>query len=99
MKEDLAAAAARAHEQVAKIYFFTNQAVATGARNQLKKLAVSQFGVELEIIDAPAIAEFLADSEMFWIAERYLSLPISLRPPESLAAPKWYEKVNARTRL
>jgi hypothetical protein len=93
VKQDLVSAAAREHEQVAKLYFFTNQAVATGTRNQLKKLAVSQYAIELEIVDSPAIAEFLADSEMFWIAERYLSLPISLRPPESSSAPKWYSRI------
>ena len=57
---------------------FTNQAVPTGTRHQLKKFALSEYGVELEIIDAAAVAEFLVDSEMLWIAERYLSLPILL---------------------
>jgi len=98
VKHDLAAAAARAHEQVAKIYFFTNQAVATGARNQLKKLAISQFGIELEIVDAPTIAEFLADSEMFWIAERYLLTDVA-PSARKLSFPKVVQKVNARARL
>ena len=93
VKHDLASAAARTTERVAKLYFFTNQPVATGIRNQLKQLALSQHEIDLEIVDAVAIGEFLAESEMFWIAERYLSLPISLRPPESSAAPKWYRRI------
>lgn len=92
IKHDLASAA-RFPEPVARVYFFTNQAVAAGTRNLLKRLALSDFQLQLEIIDVEAIAEFLADSEMFWIAERYLSLPISLRPPESSAAPKWYKRI------
>jgi hypothetical protein len=92
IKQDLSSAA-RFPEPVEKIYFFTNQAVAVGTRNKLKRLAVADFQLQLEIIDGEAIAEFLADSELFWIAERYLSLPISLRPLESSAAPKWYKNI------
>jgi hypothetical protein len=46
-----------------------------------------------EILDGEAIAELLADPELFWIAEEYLHLPAELQPPApsgESALPDWY---------
>jgi hypothetical protein len=79
------AAAARLQEPVDHLYFFYNRPVKTADRNKLKAAALGTHGIKLEIIDSKAIAEFLADTELLWVAERYLSLPIDLvlPPPQT----------------
>ena len=43
--------------------------------------------VDLTIIDGTGLAEQLADQDLFWIAERYLAVPNSLRP-NGMASPE-----------
>jgi hypothetical protein len=50
-------------------------------------------GVELEIVDIQAIAEFLADPDLFWVAQEFLRIPAQLAPvspTESDGRPQWY---------
>lgn len=86
-------AAAQFPEAVERLYFFYNRPIAVALRNKLKADALSKHGIHLEIVDSKAIAEFLADRELLWIAERYLSLPIELRLPESSSTPSWYQSL------
>jgi hypothetical protein len=85
------AAAAQYREPVDRLYFFYNRPVKTADRNKLKSDALREHGIKLEIIDAKAIAEFLADTELLWTAERYLSLPIELVLPPPSNKPPWYD--------
>jgi hypothetical protein len=62
-------------------------------RNKLKADALSKHRIHLEIVDSKAIADFLADRELLWIAERYLSLPIELQLPEGSSTPPWYQSL------
>lgn len=89
------AAAAEYPEPVDTLYFFYNRPVKIADRNKLKAAAMEQHGIKLEIIDAKAIAEFLADPELLWVAERYLSLPCELILPASVRTPVWYESLLA----
>lgn len=86
-------AAAQFPEAVDRLYFFYNRPIAVALRNKFKADAFSKHGLRLEIVDSKAIAEFLADRELLWIAERYLSLPIELRLPESSSTPSWYRSL------
>src|SRR5260370_5995528 len=72
------------------MYFFYNRPINIGNRNKLKQEALNQYHITLEISDAKAIAEFLADPELLWIAERYLSLPSDVNLSSLGAAPPWY---------
>lgn len=62
------------------IYFFSSRSVAVAARHKLQSWAKKTHKVELEIVDAEALAEQLAYAEVFWIAARYLSVPLEIFP-------------------
>lgn len=83
-------AAAEFGEPVEQMYFFYNRPIKVGDRNKFKEAALKDHGIKLEIVDGVAIAEFLADPELLWIAERYLSLPSEVSLPISGAVPSWY---------
>lgn len=86
-------AAAKFGKPLERMYFFYNLPIKIGDRNKFKKAALEEHGIELEIIDGNAIAEFLADSELLWIAEEYLSLPSEVSLPSHTAAPPWYSSL------
>lgn len=87
-------AAAAFGQPIETLYFFYHLPIKIGDRNKLKEEAKINFGVALEIVDGVAIAEFLADPELLWIAERYLSLPSGIELP-SPSTPLWYSEVLA----
>ena len=89
VRADLKLAAAFG-EPLEKMYFFYNRPVKIGDRNKLKEEALKNYGIKLEIVDAVAIAEYLADPELLWIAEKYLSLASEVSLPPSGSAPAWY---------
>jgi hypothetical protein len=80
VKADLKSAANRTNP-TDWLYFFYPEPVKVSVRNALKEFANQQYKIQLEILDSVAIAEFLADPEMLWIAERYLSLPSGISLP------------------
>jgi hypothetical protein len=49
-------------------------------RHSLQAEVREKHNVELEVFDGLALAENLADHEIFWIAEEYLSIPATYRP-------------------
>lgn len=72
------------------IYFFSGVAVPIGYVNELKSELETDF--DLVIIDANAISEELACSELFWIAEEFLGASRSLFPYlDSNLDPKYLE--------
>ena len=87
------AAASRFPEPVERLYFFYNKPIPVAHRNKFKAEALSKYGIRLEIIDSKAIAEFLANRELLWIGERYLSLPMDLHLPEDSSVPSWYRSL------
>ncbi len=90
-------AAAEFGEPLERMYFFYNRPIKVGDRNKFKEDALKEHGIRLEIVDALAIAEFLADSELLWIAEKYLSLPSEVTVPPVGPAPTWYSTLVAMT--
>src|SRR5258708_2785100 len=67
------------------VYEFCTCGVAVAKRHQLQEWARTTHGVQLELVDGAAVAEFLCDRELFWLAERFLHLPSELLPPTRVA--------------
>ena len=78
---------------VDRVLYFTVAPVPVGKRHELIAQARTDHDVELEIFDGLALAEHLADPDLFWIAAEYLKLPASLAPEradEDAPLPDWY---------
>lgn len=78
---------------VARVLYFTVASVPVAKRHELIAEARSNHDVELEIFDGLALAEHLADPDLFWIAAEYLKLPASLAPErddKDEPLPGWY---------
>lgn len=63
------------------IYFFSSHPLAVAARHKLQSWAKTRHKVGLEILDREALAEQLSDADIFWIAARYLNVPLEIFPP------------------
>jgi hypothetical protein len=91
IREDLSAAA-KFPEKVQRLVFLSNREFPVGKRHKLQAFATQTYGLALVIFDARAISDLLADPELFWIAQAYLSIPSEF----ALALPKtghrWYEE-------
>ncbi|ROZ53003.1 hypothetical protein EEB12_29795 [Rhodococcus sp. WS1] len=78
---------------VDRIYIFATEDIAASLRHNLEEWALDQHRVKLQIIDGLALAELLAEPDLYWIARQYLNLPTELAPqviePES-DLPEWY---------
>lgn len=80
------------------IYFFSSRSLAVAARHKVQSWAQKTHRVELDIIDAEALAEQLSDAEVFWIAARYLNVPLEIFPPLPDADDEYKAKKDAWTR-
>lgn len=82
------------------IYFFCTRGVPVARRHKLQAWTQATYDVPLEIFDGAAIAELLADREIFWIGERFLQLPSQLLPtlPDEVEAQDWYGKTQQKWR-
>jgi hypothetical protein len=84
---------------VERIYLFSTRDVPIAKRHVLQEWARTTYGVSLEIIDGEAVAELLSATDTFWIAERYLELPVELLPTlPATEAHDWYTRVLAKWR-
>jgi hypothetical protein len=83
IKDDLRAAS-QLSDQFTKLVFFSIWDLPIGKRHNLQSFARQTFQMELEVFDARAISDLLADTEVYWIALQYLSIPSDL----ILATPK-----------
>ncbi|MFJ2232178.1 hypothetical protein [Streptomyces halstedii] len=84
---------------VDRVIYFTVTAVPTRKRHDLIDEAARTHQVDLDIWDAAALANHLADYDLFYLAAQYLHLPSDLAPPLPEGAgelPDWY--VEARQR-
>ena len=77
---------------VDRIAYFSVAAVPVAIRHRLQEDARADHNIELEIFDAVALAEHLADPDLFWAASEYLKIPASFAPTvtEGEAVPDWY---------
>jgi hypothetical protein len=87
IKADLQAASVF-HQHVSRLVFFSAWDVPVGKRHKLESFALQTHGIQLDIFDARFISESLADTEIFWIAQEYLSIPSEI----VLATPATYDK-------
>lgn len=88
---------------VEMVYVFLAAPLAVGPRHELQAQLQSEYGVMVEILDSFALAEWLVDRELFWIAEEYLRLPAALAPQREEAVaeggvPAWYTADRDRWR-
>lgn len=85
-----------------RVYAFLGTDMPVAQRHRLAEQTKQEHGVELEILDAKAIAEQLADFDTYWIAVRYLSLPEHFAPSrpagEGDQQARWYIDLVARWR-
>ncbi len=91
VKDDLKKAAAFP-ESVERVVFFSNSDVAVGRRHKLQEFARTTYGISLDVFDSHAVSDLLADSELFWIAEEYLSIPNEFLLARPKSDQEWYEK-------
>ncbi len=80
---------------------FSLSSVPVGHRHKLESEVKEQYGIDLELFDAEALAELLATREGFWIGEHFLDLPAELRPAvldEEEDLPSWYVESRGRWR-
>jgi hypothetical protein len=68
------------------VYSFCTCDVVVAKRHKLQEWAKATHGIHMEIIDGAAVAEFLCDRELFWLAQRYLQLPSELLPSVPVGA-------------
>jgi hypothetical protein len=66
--------------QPESVYAFCTCDVVIAKRHKLHEWAKTTHGIHIEIIDGAAVAEFLCDRDLFWLAQRYLQLPSELIP-------------------
>jgi hypothetical protein len=78
IKDDIALIAEGAPTEA--VYAFCEADVVVSRRHKLITWAKREHGIALEIIDGNALAEQLAQADVFWIAERFLAVPSDLRP-------------------
>jgi hypothetical protein len=83
---------------VDRVYVFLAVPLPVARRHELQNAVAKSHGVELEIFDLHAIADFLGDSDLFWVAEEFLRVPAGLAPEPELArsGPDWYQRLRHR---
>jgi hypothetical protein len=93
----------RADQPPERIYAFLGADMPVGQRHKLIKKAKDEYHVELEVLDANAIAEQLCDFDTYWIAVRYLSLPEQFAPTRPTSdgpgEPDWYVSLLSQWRV
>jgi hypothetical protein len=74
---------------VERIYFFSGEDISVGSRHKKQEEIKTFYNIDLEIIDAQALAEHLSDPDLFWIATQYLSIPNDFFPRKT--EENWYQ--------
>jgi hypothetical protein len=78
---------------VESIHYFCSIDVPTAKRHRLQAWARKIHNLELEIHDGQSIAELLSERDVFWIAERYLSIPGEIYPRSPVTDGEgWYKE-------
>lgn len=86
---------------VQRILYFTVSPVAVAKRHELQTTARDAYGVALDIYDAQAIATYLSDADLFYLAVDHLHVASALAPEppqDSEPRPDWYQQDLTRRR-
>ena len=89
--------------QPSVVYFFAGVGLPVGRRHELQEWATTEYGIELEIIDAVGLAEQVSNRDLFWIAVRYFNVSPEVFPQTDTqedydaAKKKWLGQQNATT--
>ena len=87
---------------VARVHAFIVAGMSKSQREKAIKAARNEHSVELVVHDALYLAEQLAESDLYWVAERYLDAPKEMAPdppaPEDDGLPQWYRTDRERRR-
>ncbi len=83
------------------VYVFCTSDLPVAKRHELQKWACKEYDVSLEIIDGAAVAEWLSDRDLIWLAQRYLQLPTELAPvlPAGEKEKDWYARMLDKWQL
>ncbi|MBD0694333.1 hypothetical protein [Streptomyces sp. CBMA123] len=80
-------------ERVARVAFFAVSEIPVSVRHRLQEHARETHHVSLEIFDGLAVAQFLAEGDLLWVAQRFLDLPSNLVPElPGEPQPDWYTR-------
>lgn len=75
------------------VHYFCSCDVPAAKRHKLQEWARATHSIELEIHDGQSISELLAGRDVFWIAERYLSVPSDIYPRSAVDdGGDWYKE-------
>src|SRR6185369_4864423 len=75
------------------IHYFCSTDLPVATRHKLIEWARKTYSIELEIHDGQSLAELLSGRDVFWIAEKYLSVPSQIYPRSSVDdGGEWYSR-------
>lgn len=77
--------------KIERIYFFSSAAIKVAINHSIKENVLRDYKVPIDIFDIEWISENLADSDTFWIANKYLSISSEMYPSPRVES-KWYQK-------
>jgi len=100
IRSDLASITSTGSE-VRRVIYFTIMPIAVAQRHQLQSDAREAHGVEVDMWDAQAISQALADHDLYYLAVDHLHLATEMapeRPVGSPAMPEWYVEELAEWR-
>ncbi len=77
------------------IYYFCEADVPVGRRHKLEEWCRNTHSVEFVLHDGQALAENLAENDVFWIATRFLHVPSEIYPsPQPVETDDWYTRTR-----
>lgn len=77
-----------------EIHYFYGDDLKVADRHELQSQVATEYSIRLEIYDAQAISEMLADPKVFWIAEKFLSIPKEIFPEVVEQKNEWYKEIK-----
>lgn len=84
--------------EIAGVHYFLTQDLPVANRHKLQQWCKNEHSIYLEVYDGQAISELLSEYDVFWIAEKYLSIPNDLYPKQ-LKDNNWYSKLLDKWKL
>jgi hypothetical protein len=77
--------------EIEMICYFCISDMAVSKRHELQSWVEEKYSIDLQIFDGQAISELLSESDVFWIAEKYLNVPSEIFPRKSDKS-GWYQE-------